>query len=102
MSETKKMTEESKTVHMVSQEGESFEVPVAVANLSVLVKTMIDEDHDDKEAQEIPLPNVKSSILAKAVQHRGRLHARRGSISARWRKLNAGGLSGSLLVTRSV
>eukprot|EP01033_Poteriospumella_lacustris_P019257 gene19257-13920_t len=51
------MTEESKTVHLVSQEGESFDVPVAVANMSVLVKTMIDEDHDDEEAQEIPLPN---------------------------------------------
>eukprot|EP01033_Poteriospumella_lacustris_P010088 gene10088-7202_t len=69
MSETKKLTEESKTVHLVSQEGESFDVPVAVANMSVLVKTMIDEDHDDEEAQEIPLPNVKSSILAKVIEY---------------------------------
>eukprot|EP01033_Poteriospumella_lacustris_P005023 gene5023-3586_t len=63
------MSEDSKTVHLVSQEGESFDVPVAVANMSVLVKTMIDEDHDDEEAQEIPLPNVKSSILAKVIEY---------------------------------
>ena len=63
------MIEDSKTVHLVSQEGESFDVPVAVANMSVLVKTMIDEDHDDEEAQEIPLPNVKSSILAKVIEY---------------------------------
>jgi S-phase kinase-associated protein 1 len=62
------MSSDSKTVHLVSQEGESFDVPVSVAKMSELVKTMIDEDQDDDEAQEIPLPNVKSSILAKVIE----------------------------------
>jgi len=57
-----------KTVHLVSQEGESFDVSLAVACMSELVKTMIDEEQDDEEAQEIPLPNVKSSILAKVIE----------------------------------
>lgn len=59
---------ENRTVHLVSQEGESFDVPLHVARMSELVKTMIDEDQDDEEAQEIPLPNVKSSILAKVIE----------------------------------
>lgn len=59
---------EQKTVHLVSQEGESFDVPLDVAIKSELVRTMIDEDQDDEEAQEIPLPNVKSSILAKVIE----------------------------------
>lgn len=59
---------ETRTVHLVSQEGESFDVPLSVAKMSELVKTMIDEDIDEEEAQEIPLPNVKSSILAKVIE----------------------------------
>jgi len=62
------MYEESRTVHLVSSEGESFDVPLSVAKMSGLVKTMIDEDQDSEEAQEIPLPNVKSSILAKVIE----------------------------------
>jgi S-phase kinase-associated protein 1 len=67
MSEAKGV-EENRTVHLVSQEGELFDVPLHVAKMSELVKTMIDEDQDDEEAQEIPLPNVKSSILAKVIE----------------------------------
>jgi S-phase kinase-associated protein 1 len=36
--------------------------------MSELVKTMIDEDQDEEEAQEIPLPNVKASILTKVIE----------------------------------
>jgi len=61
------MSEDSRTVHLVSSEGESFDVALSVAKMSGLVKTMIDEDQDSEEAQEIPLPNVKSSILAKVI-----------------------------------
>lgn len=60
--------EDARTVHLVSGEGESFDVPLSVAIMSELVKTMIDEDQDEDEAQEIPLPNVKSSILAKVIE----------------------------------
>lgn len=74
MSESKDMTgagasnEDTRTVHLVSLEGESFDVPLSVAKMSELVKTMIDEEQDEEEAQEIPLPNVKSSILAKVIE----------------------------------
>ena len=57
--------EDSRTVHLVSTEGESFDVPLSVAKMSELVKTMITDDQDEEEAQEIPLPNVKTAILAK-------------------------------------
>ena len=35
-------TDKSRTVHLVSQEGESFDVPLHEAKMSELVKTMID------------------------------------------------------------
>jgi S-phase kinase-associated protein 1 len=60
--------EDNKTVHLVSQEGESFDILISIAKMSELVKTMIDEDQDEEEAQEIPLPNVKSSVLAKVIE----------------------------------
>mmetsp|Transcript_78237 Transcript_78237/g.217261 ORF Transcript_78237/g.217261 Transcript_78237/m.217261 type:complete len:167 (+) Transcript_78237:52-552(+) len=62
------MSDDNRTIHLVSQEGESFDVPLAVGKMSELVKTMIDEEQDEDEAQEIPLPNVKSSILAKVIE----------------------------------
>ena len=68
MAEIVKEADSNKTVHLVSQEGESFDVPLGVAKMSELVKTMIDEEQDDDEAQEIPLPNVKSTILAKVIE----------------------------------
>jgi S-phase kinase-associated protein 1 len=57
-----------KIVHLVSQEGESFDVALGTAQMSELVRTMIDEDQEDDEAQEIPLPNVKSTILALVIE----------------------------------
>jgi S-phase kinase-associated protein 1 len=68
MAEMMKESDNNKTVHLVSQEGESFDVPLPVAKMSELVKTMIDEEQEDDEAQEIPLPNVKSTILAKVIE----------------------------------
>ena len=59
--------DDARTVHLVSGEGETFDVPLSVAKMSELVKTMITDDQDDEEVQEIPLPNVKSSILAKVI-----------------------------------
>ena len=59
--------EESKadhTVKLLSQENEEFEVPFAVAQMSELVKTMT----DDGDMEEVPLPNVKSHILAKVLE----------------------------------
>ena len=55
-------------VHLVSQEGEQFDVPLDVATMSELVKTMFDTDLFEDEVQEIPLPNVKSYILSKVIE----------------------------------
>jgi S-phase kinase-associated protein 1 len=52
----------------VSKEGESFTLPISVAKMSKLVETTIDDENED-EVQEIPLPNVKSSILSKVIEY---------------------------------
>mmetsp|Transcript_3906 Transcript_3906/g.5819 ORF Transcript_3906/g.5819 Transcript_3906/m.5819 type:complete len:167 (-) Transcript_3906:863-1363(-) len=59
-------TEDSGSVSLVSKEGDTFEVPLKVAKMSELVKTMID-DEGDEDVQEIPLPNVKASVLQKVI-----------------------------------
>ena len=59
---------EEKNVRLVSVEGESYEVSLDVAKMSELVKNMIDEEQDEEEVQEIPLPNVKSPILSKVIE----------------------------------
>eukprot|EP00568_Trieres_chinensis_P018747 CAMPEP_0183327090 /NCGR_PEP_ID=MMETSP0160_2-20130417/83579_1 /TAXON_ID=2839 ORGANISM="Odontella Sinensis, Strain Grunow 1884" /NCGR_SAMPLE_ID=MMETSP0160_2 /ASSEMBLY_ACC=CAM_ASM_000250 /LENGTH=259 /DNA_ID=CAMNT_0025495203 /DNA_START=67 /DNA_END=847 /DNA_ORIENTATION=+ len=64
------MASEERTVRLTSKEGESTEVPAAVAKMSVLVRDMIDEnddDDDDEVTAEVPLPNVEASVLAKVV-----------------------------------
>ncbi len=55
-------------VKLVSKEGESFTLPISVAKMSKLVETTIDDENED-EVQEIPLPNVKSSILSKVIEY---------------------------------
>lgn len=61
-----------KKVCLVSTEGDSFEVTLGVARMSELVKTMIDDDQDDQDDnQEIPLPNVKSTVLSKVIEFCG-------------------------------
>ena len=61
------LADDRKMVDLVSQEGDNFQVEKKVAKMSELVKTMIPEDDDDDQ-QEIPLPNVKSQILAKVIE----------------------------------
>jgi S-phase kinase-associated protein 1 len=54
----------------VSKEGEVYEVPIEVAKMSTLVATTIDDDADDEdEVREIPLPNVKDSVLSKVIEY---------------------------------
>jgi S-phase kinase-associated protein 1 len=56
-------------VALISQEGDRFDVPASVAQMSELVKTMMgDAEEDEDEEQEIPLPNVKGVTLAKVVE----------------------------------
>jgi S-phase kinase-associated protein 1 len=60
---------DNRTVHLVSNEGESFDVPLSAAKMSELVKTMLDEEAEDADdIQEIPLPNVKSTVLALVIE----------------------------------
>ena len=65
------MTEVStpeRLVHLVSQEGEQFEVSLDVVKMSELVKIMFDTEQPEDEVQEMPLPNVKTSILSKVIE----------------------------------
>lgn len=65
-------------VDLISKEGDKFPVPTTVANMSELVKSMMedkeeDEDDDDDDdgkdkTTEIPLPNVKSEVLKKVIE----------------------------------
>ena len=60
-------------VNLVSSEGDKFEVDTKVTAMSELVKTMLkeddedDSDGDEADDQAIPLPNAKSTVLAKVV-----------------------------------
>lgn len=61
----------SKKIMLLSQDDIQFEVSSNIIELSELVKTMIcnsDED-DDNDVQEMPLPNVRSSVLAKVIEY---------------------------------
>lgn len=71
MTETETTTAAAGQVRLVSTDGEGFELSSAVAAQSELVKTMMADEASDEagdEAQEIPLPNVKGSVLAKVVE----------------------------------
>ena len=54
----------------ISKEGEPFEVPLSVAKMSKLVNdTICEDDEDEEDCHEIPLPNVKASVLAKVIEY---------------------------------
>jgi S-phase kinase-associated protein 1 len=48
-------------------EGNSFSVPMEVAKMSEVVKSLIDEDADE-DVSEVPLPKVKATILKKVIE----------------------------------
>lgn len=61
-------------ITQISKEGDSFLISTEVAKLSNLVVTTLgEEEHehtdDDDNTVEIPLSNVKSSVLAKVVDY---------------------------------
>jgi len=60
--------ESNATVNLISKEGDQFPVPRGVANMSELVKSMMDDDEDEDETKEIPLPNVKAQVLRKVIE----------------------------------
>jgi hypothetical protein len=54
------------TLKLKSAEGEIYQVPKKICMMSELVKTMAE---GDKEADDIPLLNVKSNVLKKIVEY---------------------------------
>ena len=62
-------------IFQVSKEGDTFDVPIEIAKLSNLVVTTLGgddddaHDDDDEEAIEIPLPNVRTQVLAKVIEY---------------------------------
>lgn len=52
----------------MSKEGDAFPVPANVAKMSELVKSMIDDEDEDENTPEIPLPNVKATVLKKVIE----------------------------------
>ena len=55
----------ARVVHLVSIEGDRYEVDVDVCRLSELANTMLG---DEEGTVEIPLPNVKNSVLIKVIE----------------------------------
>ena len=61
----------------MSKEGDTFDVPIEIAKLSTLVSETLGSDetteNDDadseEEAIEIPLPNVRTQVLAKVIEY---------------------------------
>jgi len=56
-------------VTIISSDGEPFKVEQKIAERSVLIKNMIsDLASDDMEGFEIPVPNVRASVLKKVLE----------------------------------
>eukprot|EP00540_Astrosyne_radiata_P018455 CAMPEP_0116844850 /NCGR_PEP_ID=MMETSP0418-20121206/12930_1 /TAXON_ID=1158023 /ORGANISM="Astrosyne radiata, Strain 13vi08-1A" /LENGTH=170 /DNA_ID=CAMNT_0004475875 /DNA_START=36 /DNA_END=548 /DNA_ORIENTATION=+ len=63
------MDSDEGTVNLISKEGEGFAVAVEVAKMSKLVETTIDDEEDEDDMNDIQLPNVKASVLAKVIEY---------------------------------
>ncbi|EER09550.1 S-phase kinase-associated protein 1A, putative [Perkinsus marinus ATCC 50983] len=57
---------DEETVKLRSSQGEVFDVPTNVACMSNLIQNMVEDGGVDEE---IPLPNVKTAILAKVIEY---------------------------------
>lgn len=68
-----KIENSKKEVILISKDNVQFRVDTKIAQMSALLKAMIDEydDNDIEESdnlQELPLPNVSSEILSKVIE----------------------------------
>lgn len=63
--------EQNDVLKLKSAEGEIFQVPRKICEMSTLIKTMAE---GDKDAEDIPLLNVKSAVLKKVIEYM-RYHA---------------------------
>jgi len=59
--------------NMLSKDGESFSVPLKVAKMSSLVKTMCDDEAEAGDVQEFPMSNVSTEILSKVIEYMKRM-----------------------------
>ena len=58
----------SDMVILVAADGYRVEVPRNVAEMSALIKEMLDDEDGDNQNSEIPLPNVQKDVLEKVVE----------------------------------
>ncbi|KAL7428349.1 hypothetical protein ACHAXM_001236 [Skeletonema potamos] len=65
-------------VKLTSKEGDTFDVPIEVARLSNLVVTTLGDDTNDdtntEDVIEIPIPNVRTQVLAKVIEYCTHFH----------------------------
>jgi S-phase kinase-associated protein 1 len=54
------------SVQLVAQDGQTFEVPKEITEMSVTVKNLLGDANDDSTP--IPLPNISGKILAKVIE----------------------------------
>lgn len=65
-------SDDKATINLVSKEGDVYEVPIDIAKMSKLVEETISDDMDDDDdasVKDIPLPNVRASVLAKVIEY---------------------------------
>ena len=59
---------DNRKFHLVSGDGENFEINNDVAVMSGFIKDMIDTDQPEDEVQEFPVPEVMSKELSKIIE----------------------------------
>lgn len=58
-------------ITIISSDGEKFTIEKKIAERSILIKNMIAdlaEDEDEEDIMEIPVPNVRASVLKKVIE----------------------------------
>ena len=55
----------TRTLQLVSSNGEIYQVSLEAARLSELIRSMVDDEEDSE--QTVPLPNVNSQTLVKVI-----------------------------------
>ena len=58
-------TADTTLVNLIPSDGEGREIPIEIAQISVLIRTMIPTE--ENEEKNIPLPNVRAEILSKVI-----------------------------------
>eukprot|EP01088_Endostelium_zonatum_P001203 TRINITY_DN114_c0_g1_i1.p1 TRINITY_DN114_c0_g1~~TRINITY_DN114_c0_g1_i1.p1 ORF type:complete len:183 (+),score=54.30 TRINITY_DN114_c0_g1_i1:32-550(+) len=59
----------TQTIKLESSDGQIFEVPKRIAEMSITVKHMMDDIDTSSEEVPIPVPNVNGKILEKVIEY---------------------------------